>query len=210
VALEELVKTTLASTWPAAADPGMTLKLPLRLCAVQTGTLVEGTVDPLVGWEVLGKEGVEEAAVVGEEGVGNVVPWAFGDELLLQPARVRPTVDSETAIATRCKTIRRSYRLFGPAGLAQTEDGEMEGADFEAEPGLCFSREAGEHSLVRLIGRPAPLAHEMPVRLRGELVGSRPVAEVRVDHQADPLELVEVAVHGGDVHVRNPLLDLFR
>jgi hypothetical protein len=174
------------------------------------GTLVEGIVDPLAGAELVGGAlDEEDVAVVGED-VGSVVPRAFGGELLLlQPANANPRVDIETAIATRCKAMHRSYWLLGPAGFAQTQHREVEGADLEAEPGFGFPRQAGEHATARLVGRSAPLAHEMAVRLRGELVGSWPVAQVRVHHQAHPLELIEVAVHGGHVNVRNPSLDLF-
>lgn len=210
MALDEFVNTTRASTWPADADPGMTAKLPFRFSTVHVGTLVEGIVDPLLGGEVVGDalDEEEDGVVVGED-VGRVVLRAFGGELPPQPASASPTVDSETTIATRCKAMHRSYWLLSPAGFAQPQHRKVEGPDLEAEPGFGFPRQAGEHATVRLVGRSATLAHEMPVRLSGELVGSWPVAQVRVHHQADPLELIKVAVHGGDMHVRNPPLDLF-
>ena len=118
MALDEFVNTTLASTWPADADPGMTEKLPLRFSTVHVGTLVKGIVDALVGGELVGAALDEEDGVVVGEDVGSVVLRAFGGELLLQPASASPTVDSETAIATRCKAMHRSYWLLSPAGFA--------------------------------------------------------------------------------------------
>ena len=49
--------------------------------------------------------------------------------------------------------------------------------------------------------RPAHLANEMPVGLRGQVVDGGTVPEVGVDDHSEPLELVEVPVDRRDVNV---------
>jgi hypothetical protein len=99
--LDELVSTTRASRCPADAEPGMTLKLPLRFSTVHRGTAfaVVGADDPVVEVVDPGATAVDDEEVVGC--VGRVVASAFFGELLLQPASTRLEIDSETAIATR-------------------------------------------------------------------------------------------------------------
>ena len=53
-------------------------------------------------------------------------------------------------------------------------------------------------------GRATSLADEMCVGERRELVSGRSMAEVRMHNHAHALKLFEVAVDGGDVHVRSP------
>ena len=75
-------------------------------------------------------------------------------------------------------------------------------AQLEAEPALRALRHRLEEILGRLDGRAADLADEMAVCLGGEVIGGRAVPEVGVDHHAEALELLEVPVDGGGVHIR--------
>jgi hypothetical protein len=75
------------------------------------------------------------------------------------------------------------------------------GVDGEAVVRLGVSGEAAEHGVGDVDRRPTLLADEVPVGRRGQVIGGRPVADVGVDHDAQALELVEVAVDGRGVHV---------
>src|SRR6202043_4165643 len=54
---------------------------------------------------------------------------------------------------------------------------------------------------------PADLAYQVPVRLGRQVVGRRAVPEVGVHHDAEALELLEIAVHRRGVDVRRQLAD---
>lgn len=71
----------------------------------------------------------------------------------------------------------------------------------DREPGLLERRrrERREELIADLEHRSAFLADEMAVRRRGEVVGRGAVAEMHMGDDAEPLELLEVAVNGRDV-----------
>ena len=90
-----------------------------------------------------------------------------------------------------------------------TEDGEVAGIDAEAVVDVSAARaRVAEEILGGLEHRPAGLADQMAVGLGGQVVGGRAVAQVGVDDDPEPLELVEVAVDGREVDVGGRGLDL--
>ena len=74
--------------------------------------------------------------------------------------------------------------------------------DGEAQPVAGQSGERPEQLVGRLDRLSASLADEMRVREGGELVRGTAVSQMRVDDDAKALELFQVAVDGGYVHVR--------
>jgi len=75
------------------------------------------------------------------------------------------------------------------------------GVDLESVPLPGRPGESHEQFVGGLDRSPAVLADEVAVRSLGKMVGGRPVPEVGVDHHAEPLEFVEVPVHGGQCDV---------
>jgi hypothetical protein len=75
------------------------------------------------------------------------------------------------------------------------------GVDGEPVAGPGSGGEGLEEADGRLEGGAALLADEVAVGLVGEVVVGRAVSEVGVVDEAEPLELVEVAVDGGQVDV---------
>ena len=80
--------------------------------------------------------------------------------------------------------------------------------DGEPELGPSFPGQVVEERVGDLNQLAALLADEMPVHRRRQVVGRRPVPEMGMDVEAQPLELIEVAVDGGDVDVGSLGLDL--
>jgi hypothetical protein len=71
------------------------------------------------------------------------------------------------------------------------------------------SRSQGSKDLLRRFHRrSAPLAYEVAVSLRSEVVGGRAMAEVRVDHNSESLEFVKIAVDRRQMDVRRDGLNL--
>jgi hypothetical protein len=76
------------------------------------------------------------------------------------------------------------------------------GVDLESEALACGFGQAPEELVRRLHRCATGLAHEMAVGTGGQMVGRRSVTEVRVDHDAELLEFLEIPVDGGQGHVR--------
>jgi hypothetical protein len=79
--------------------------------------------------------------------------------------------------------------------------------DLEAERLLGRLTEAAEHSLGHIDATPATLTDEMGVRTPGELVRDGAVPEVGVHDDTQALELLEVPVHGREMHIGGAGLD---
>lgn len=77
----------------------------------------------------------------------------------------------------------------------------MAGVDREPESITGASRERPEQVLGCFDGGTARLAHEVAMCLRGAVVRRGAVSEMRVDDHTDPLQLIEVAIHRGEVDV---------
>ena len=75
-----------------------------------------------------------------------------------------------------------------------------------------WSAATNASALEELLGclndRPAGLADEVPVALGGEVVGRRAMAEMGMDDDTEPLELLEVAIDGRQVHIGRESLHL--
>ena len=104
--------------------------------------------------------------------------------------------------------LKRSFAVDPGAVGAMAENGEVPRIDREAEMTPCSRGQAVEVVLGGLDHRPARFAHEMPVRLRGQVIEGRSVPEVSMDDDSEPLELVEVPVDGRQVDVGSAGLDL--
>ena len=81
------------------------------------------------------------------------------------------------------------------------------GVDVEVEARTAACGQAAEDLVGRLDHGAALLAHEVAVGAGRQVVGGRAVPEMGVDHHTQPLEIVEVPVDRGDVHLGRHGLD---
>ena len=66
---------------------------------------------------------------------------------------------------------------------------------------VCSCRQLDKKRAGRLGDAPAHVANEMAVIVGGQVIRRRPMPEMTMDHDAEPLELVEVAVDRRHVDV---------
>jgi len=92
--------------------------------------------------------------------------------------------------------------------LATSEHGEVVRIDVEVELRLRRPRQAQEDLVGRLDHGAALFADEMAVSTRSEMVRGGAVAEMGMDDDAQPLQVVEVAVDRRDVDIGSDGLDL--
>ena len=100
--------------------------------------------------------------------------------------------------------------VCSPTVRADTEHGEVMGIDGEIElgsGGLCQTTEETLRGLDHLAAR---FTHEVSMGRSRQVVGGGSVAQVRVDDDAQALQLIEVPVDGRDVNVRCLRLDRCR
>ena len=82
--------------------------------------------------------------------------------------------------------------------------------DIEAEARPGRPGQTLEHIFGHLDHGPALFADQMPVSERSQMIGGRTMAEVRVDHHPEALELIEITINRRQVDVRRPAMDLLR
>ena len=86
----------------------------------------------------------------------------------------------------------------------------MVGIDGEAQLGAGRSGQRPEQLVGRLDRLSTSLADEVCVGERGELVGGTAVSQMGMDDYAKALQLLEVPVDGGNVHVRGACANRLR
>ena len=98
-------------------------------------------------------------------------------------------------------SVASQVRPSGRARLAAAEHGKMMWVDGKAESRSGGARQSGEHLVGRLDGGLTAFANEVPMGSGRQVVLSRAMAKMGVNHHAEPLQLFQIAVHGGKVNL---------